>query len=73
MGDSRRVIHEFNLKPDLVPALTPTVSLKETMLVGVTSVIAFQTSLQVRNRMVQALENSGIPSLQDEFLIAKAR
>lgn len=45
--ESGRLSKEFALD-------SPTVSLEETMLAGVKSSIAFQATLQVRNRFVQA-------------------
>lgn len=45
--EAGRLGKEFTLE-------NPTVSLEETMLAGMKSNIAFQTTLQVRNRMVQA-------------------
>lgn len=45
--ESGRLSKEFSLD-------NPTVSLEETMLAGVKSTIAFQATLQVRNRVVQA-------------------
>ncbi|UUX96672.1 flagellar hook-basal body complex protein FliE [Aquabacterium sp. J223] len=45
--ESGRLSKEFSLD-------NPTVSLEETMIAGVKSSIAFQTTLQVRNKVVQA-------------------
>lgn len=45
--ESGRLTKEFTLE-------SPTVSLEETMLAGVKSNIAFQATLQTRNRLVQA-------------------
>ncbi len=45
--ESGRLTKEFTLE-------NPTVSLEQTMLVGVKSGIAFQATLQTRNRVVQA-------------------
>jgi flagellar hook-basal body complex protein FliE len=45
--ESGRLTKEFTLE-------SPTVSLEQTMLAGVKSNIAFQSTLQVRNRVVQA-------------------
>ena len=46
-AESGRLSKEFTLD-------NPTVSLEETMIAGVKSTIAFQATLQVRNRVVQA-------------------
>lgn len=45
--EAGRLSHEFTLD-------NPTVSLEETMVAGAKSSIAFQATLQVRNRFVQA-------------------
>lgn len=45
--DAGRLSKEFSLD-------NPTVSLEQTMIAGVKSTIAFQATLQVRNRVVQA-------------------
>ena len=45
--ESERLTKEFTLE-------NPTVSLEQTMLAGVRSNVAFQATLQVRNRVVQA-------------------
>lgn len=45
--ESGRLSKEFTLE-------NPTVSLEQTMLVGVKSSVAFQATLQVRNKVVQA-------------------
>lgn len=46
-AESGRLSKEFSLD-------NPTVSLEQTMIAGVKSSIAFQTTLQVRNKVVQA-------------------
>ncbi|RTL45514.1 MAG: flagellar hook-basal body complex protein FliE [Burkholderiales bacterium] len=46
-AESARLSKEFSLD-------NPTVSLEETMIAGVKSTIAFQATLQVRNKVVQA-------------------